>query len=244
MAIPLTYDGFNLSQYAYIRLERQPGPSMQASTQEVPGRAGAVFLGGSLEPLVVVAHCTLKREYEGAWDGLRDTLAAAFCSTAEKDLTLPDEGGRVRKAVSSFTSVVTEPVTSPVEFDITFTDYRVAATGTSKTVSVPSGSTVTFSVGGTLPPALQILATSAVRNASTGLWGLTFDNVYTVHVETGSASARRVEIDCDKRICKVAGALSMIKLDGVWPELGPGTHSVRIDQGTGTAVLTLHERWL
>ena len=36
----------------------------------------------------------------------------------------------------------------------------------------------------------------------------------------------------------------MITLDSDWPVLSPGPHTVRMDEGTGTATLTWQERSL
>lgn len=244
MPTPLMFGGFDLNQYAQIILERQPGPSLRTSTQGVPGRSGEVYLGSSNEPLVVIAHCTLKRAYVGDWDAVRKTLAATFCATERKTLVLPDEGGLARTASASFTSNVTEPATPPLEFDITFTDHDAVARGATRTSVVPSGGSVTISVDGTLPATLAIVATSAVRSPTSLVWGLRFDEGDVLRVDTGSEYARLVEIDCGRRTCRVARATSMITPTSVWPNLTPGVHTVRMDQGTGAATLTWQERWL
>lgn len=244
MPTPLTFGGFDLNQYAQIRLERQPGPSTRVSTQEVPGRSGEVFLGATLEPFVVIAHCTLKRAYVGDWDSVRKTLAAAFCPTVLKTLILPDEGGLERTASASFTSNVTEPAEPPLEFDVTFTDHDAVARGEFRTSTVPSGGSATISVAGTLPATLSIVAASAVRSPSSLVWGLRFDEGEALRVDTGSEYARSVEIDCGRRTCRVAGATAMITPTSVWPSLTPGEHTVRMDQGSGAATLTWQERWL
>ena len=65
-----------------------------------------------------------------------------------------------------------------------------------------------------------------------------------MHVKLSSSSTRRVEIDGTARIAKVSGALDMITLDSVWLELAPGSHTLVMDKGTGSAVVTWRERWL
>ena len=244
MPTPLTFGGFDLNRYAYVQLERQPGPSLRSYTQEVSGRSGEAFLGATLEPLVVIAHCTLRRSYVRDWDAVRSALEAAFCVTERKQLTLPDEGGLTRMASATFSSTASEPVDPPVEFDITFTDHDACAYGATRTATVPSGGSVSVTVDGTLPTYPVLSCASAVRSTSTNLWGVRLDNGDVLRVDTGSDSARRVDIDCCNRTCKVAWATSMITLDSNWFVLTPGTHTLRMDQGSGSCSITWRERWL
>ena len=87
------------------------------------------------------------------------------------------------------------------------------------------------------------MANSAVRNSSSLVWGVKVDNADFVHVATGSSSSRKVEIDSEKRICKVANAIALPTLDSDWIVLEPGAHTVAMDNGTGAATLSWVERW-
>ena len=111
------------------------------------------------------------------------------------------------------------------------------------TLTVPSGGSISFNVGGTYRARPRITA-SAVRDSSSQVWGLKLDNADFVHVVTGSASARSVDIDCDGRTCIVNSSTSMITLDSDWLELAPGTHTLVMDKGTGAATVKYRERWL
>lgn len=243
MAI-LSFDGINLSQYLHVRIERSIGPTPRAEVREVSGRHGDVVLGVSREPYEVLAHCRVKPAYMGAWDSTRRVIAAAICKDAECVLTLPDEDGLWRYAVASPSSSIATPLDPETEFDIVFTCHDPIARGETKTATVPSGSSASITIGGTCPTTVHVLATSAVRDASSLVWGIQFDNGNFLHVKTGSSSARRVEIDCEKRSCKLANVASMVTLDSNWPKLAPGTHTVNMNHGTGAATLTWVERWL
>ena len=217
----LTYDGFDLTRYALVKLERPVGPSLRIETEQVPGRNGEIPVSVELETLHIVAHCTLRRRYYHRWDRVRMELATAFTKLGEHILTLPDEPGMYRMATASLTDNVQTPLEPPVEFS------------------------VEFEVGGMLPAVdISVVAESAVRNNSSGVWGVRFDEGDFMHVALPSSSSRKVEIDADNRTVKVANATDMITLDSSWPKLEPGTHVARMDQGTGAATLSWIERYL
>ena len=112
-----------------------------------------------------------------------------------------------------------------------------------RTVTVPSGGSVTFNVGGTYATKPRVQAT-AVRNSSSLVWGLQLDGDDYVHVATGNASGRVTVIDCDSRTVTVSGNVSIITLDSDWLEFEPGSHTLAMDNGTGAATVTWYERWL
>lgn len=240
----LTFDGIDITHYAYVQLERQPAPSLRVETRDVPGRGGVVALGATRDVTEITAHCLLRPRYVDQWDTLRRTILARLLTDSPRVLVLPDEDGMYRYATASFTSTVTEPLEPPVTFDITFTDHDSILYGMTHIATIPSGGSAGIVVDGTLPPAITIVADNAVRNASSNVWGVRFDDGDFLHVATKSNSARKVEIDCDKRTCKLAGAAYMVTPDSNWPELSAGPHTVVMSFGTGAATLTWVERWL
>jgi hypothetical protein len=172
-------------------------------------------------------------------------LAAAFTKLGERVLTLPDEPDLYRMATASLTDNVQAPLVPPVEFSVEFVCHDPVAYGDEHSVTIPSGGSVEFEVGGTLPAVgIGVVAASAVRNSSSGVWGVRFDEGDFMHVALPSSSSRKVEIDADNRTVKVANATDMITLDSSWPKLEPGSHVARMDQGTGAATLTWIERYL
>lgn len=241
----LTYDGFDLTRYVIVKLERPVGPSLRIKSEQVSGRDGEIPVSIELDTLQVTAHCTLRRKYYYQWERVRMELAAAFTKLGERVLTLPDEPGLYRMATASLTDNVQTPLEPPVEFSVEFVCHNPIAYGNEHSVTIPSGGSVEFEVGGMLPVInINMTAAAAVRNSSSGVWGVRFDEGDFMHVALSSGSSRKIEIDCEKRTVRVANATDMITLDSSWPKLEPGTHVARMDQGTGTATLTWIERYL
>jgi hypothetical protein len=70
-----------------------------------------------------------------------------------------------------------------------------------------------------------------------------FDDGDYLRVAIPTSSATPVEIDCESRVARVGGNVSMVTMDSDWPMLSPGRHVARNDVGTGSATLTWEERW-
>ena len=126
---------------------------------------------------------------------------------------------------------------------VNFQLVEAAAYGDTVTKTVPSGGSLTFTVGGTYPTKPRITA-SASRDGSSQVWGLRLDSGDFLHVATGSASPRNIVLDCESRTLTIAGAVALPTLDSDWFELPPGTHTLTMDKGTGAATVTYRERWL
>ena len=209
--------------------------------REVSGRHGSAFAGltyGTSTVAFTVAAVGTALERRNAFS----TLGSWLMVSEPKRLVLPDTPDRYYLAVPS----------GPVELErgiggelaqLAFELTDPVAYGAYRTASLPSAGSVSIGVGGTAPTFLRVAATSAVRNSSSLVWGVIADSADFIHVATGSASSRKVEIDGDVRTCKVAGALSLPTLDSTWIELSPGAHTVRMDNGTGAATLSWYERW-
>ena len=240
----LTYDGFDLTRYAFVRVERPVGPSLRIESERIAGRDGEVPTSFELDKLQIVARCTLRKKYFHQWERVRMELAAAFSKLGERVLTLPDEPGMYRMATASLNDSVKTPPTPPVEFSVEFTCHDPVAYGIEHSVTVPSGGSVTFEVGGMQPVGVRLAASSAVRNGSSGLWGVRFDEGAFLHVSLSSSTARAVTIDGVSRAVLIANAVDMVTLDSTWPKLSPGSHVARMDQGTGAATLSWIERYL
>lgn len=240
----LTYDGFDLMRYALVRLERPVGPEMRLTTETVPGRMGDVLVDSTIGTYEIVAHCTLRPRYRNDWQRVRRELAAAFIKSGEHILTLPDEPGLYRMASASLTRNVETPLPTPTTFDIEFTCHDPRAFGETREIIVPSGGSIEFAIDGMLPTCLQVSAPQARRSPSSQLWGMRFDEQDFMQVKLATSTAHAVAIDGERRLCTVDGATAMITLDSHWPELSPGVHVARMDQGTGAAILTWTEVYL
>ena len=238
-------DGHTLNDTFRISDITRSLPERRVTRETIPGRHGDVVTDRSLGVRTVSFRLWAK---SGAADheSLVATMADLVTWLLAPDsltLTLSDEGGRAREVV--------------VDGELNFEEYEeggslfvtltqldpFCAIGAPKTLSVPSGGSASMAVAYDLPH-IAIVATSAKRANSSLVWGLRFDDSTVLHVRLPDASTHRVEIDCEHRTAKVDGSTSMVTLDSDWPSLRAGTHSVRMDEGTGAATLTWQERCL
>ena len=213
----------------------------QPVLEDVNGRNGQAFLGmtyGSSQVSFTVGIVDDALDRRNAFSQLGQWLMV----DEPKPLYLPDTPDRYYLAVPNG-AIEVERCIKADKAPVTFLLVDPIAYGETKTATIPSGGSVTINVGGTAPTMPTIAAASAVRDATSLVWGLRLDSADYVHVETGSASARRVDIDCGERVCKVANAAKLPTLDSDWLVLSPGSHTVAMDNGTGAATLTWRERW-
>lgn len=126
---------------------------------------------------------------------------------------------------------------------VTFLQTEPALYGIERDVTVPSGGTLSFVVGGDYPTKPTISSAAAYRNSSTQQWGLRLDDGDVMRVKVPVSTASRVAMDCGERTCSVNGATTIPTLQSDWFALKPGTHTLRNDQGTGACVVRWYERW-
>ena len=224
------------------RVHDEP-PSAEAETVDVPGRDGTVLMGITYGPRTITLEC---RTFERTWDDfelLRDRLVTSLMTREEFRLVVRTHPLEYYMAhLESISEGERIGGTGIGELELTFIANSPWRYGRSCEVTVPSGGSVTFHVEGNMPAVASLSASAAVRNSGSTVWGVRFDEVDFVHIATGSASARAVEIDGMTRSAKVGNATAMITLDSNWPLLEPGTHVARMDEGTGAATLTWQER--
>ena len=220
-------------------------PTARADTTDVPGRDGTLLREITYESRTITLEC---RAFEHKWEDfetLRDVLVSKLMTHGEMRLivrTHPDE--YYMAYLNSISEGDRIGGTGIGYFELEFVASSPWRYGDIRSVTVPSGGSASFLVNGNLPATASVVANSAVRSNGSTVWGVRFDEGDFVHIATGSASSRKVEIDGAKRTAKIAGATSMITLDSNWPILSPGAHVVRMDEGTGAATLTWQERSL
>lgn len=218
-------------------------PKATPITMEVGGRDGVVYLGSRLEPYVVTVEARLATDsIDPAEIQRRWALVASLLRTREP-APLSISPGIYRMAVLH--------EETPLEFfsysataSLQFYCPDPVAFGDERTVSVPSGGSATFTVGGTHPTFPTIAASAAVRNATSHGWRVRLDDGDFVQVDTGTSNAAAVSIDCAKRTCRVGSTYVLPTLTSDWLELAPGEHTIRNDLGTGACTVTFRERWL
>ena len=237
----LIFDGHSFDELFYYGNPELVILSANAKYAQSENKNGAIFIGktwANSQVSVAIAVIGTADERRNAFS----TLGMWLDVDEPKKLVLPDTPDRYYMAVPNGSLDITrycDSETASVTFDI----VDPIAYGREVTVTVPSGGSVTFNVGGTYKTKPRI-ESSAVRNSTALVWSLKLDNADHIHVATGSADPTTVKIDCDERTCKVANQVSMITLDSDWLEFEPGSHTLAMDYGTGAATVTYSERWL
>lgn len=217
-------------------------PPMQVEAEEVPGFDGYVVKGAKrMPPEITLRFVMGPTPNYRMMERIRE-LSALLDVREPKRLEFGEDGGLWCMAMPNGSIEWARHVSSG-SVDVPFLVTETAMYGKTRTVTVPSGSSVEFMVGGTYPTKPEIAA-NAVRDASSTVWGVRLDEGDFIHVATGTGSAAQVSVDCGKRTCKVAGATNLPTLDSDWLEFSPGKHTLRMDNGTGAATVTWIERWL
>ena len=220
-----------------------PFPEIREDMHEIVGGDGSVLRSLHLGPRTITLECRAFRDRWRDFDRMLDELAANLLVAGERTLVLRNHFGEYYVAhLSDFAQGDRDGGTGIGAFTLTFTASDPVRFGRIQEIEIPSGGTVTIDVAGTYPASVSLSAEMAVRSVGSGVWGVRFDEGDFVHVGLSSGVQSRVLIDCHDRSVRVNGAVSMITTDSFWPELMPGKHVVRMDQGTGGATLTWQER--
>jgi len=244
VAPTIAIDGHVLNEHYAISGIHRPWPQVSANTEEVDGRDGDVLRGLKLGTRGL--SFTLWA-FDADHERLRESFAwlmELLTETAEHELVFGDEGGRVRTVtLADYEPAYDEYAErASLQLDFTMHDPRLRMP-TTRELAIPSGGTASFFVGHARPR-LTLTAASAVRNSSTRLWGVTFDDQVHLRVELPTASATSVAVDCANRKVAIGGATGTIELESDWPRLVRGMHVVRMTQGAGAAKLTIRETCL
>lgn len=237
----LTYDGHDFADLFVYGDPEFTWLDARPEMRDVAGRDGSAYLGMTYGPAVVSFAIGLVGDPDDRRDAISQ-LGRWLDVTEPKQLYLPDTPSRYYLAVPEGPLELTRLVCGDMG-RIKFSLVDPIAYGQTATASLPSGGSVSITVGGTAPTMPLITASSAVRNSTSLVWGVRLDNADFVHVATGSSSSRSVKIDCNARTCTVTNAAKIPTLDSDWLVLSPGTHTLQMDQGTGAASVSWVERW-
>lgn len=244
VAPTIALDGIVLNDRYSISDIHRPWPKVNVMTEEVEGRDGDVVTGLTLGPRSVSFRLWAFGADHELLMGSFAWLMELLTEEPEHRLSFGDEGGLVRVVTLQSYEPDYDEYAERVSMQLDFTmhdPYR--DTVATHDVAIPSGGAATFLVDHRAPR-LVLAASHATRDESTGLWGVTFDDVTHLCVELPTSSAVAVSIDCHERHVMVGGVTGMIDLGSDWPKLGRGTHVVRMTQGTGAATLTIRKRCL
>ena len=238
----VSYGGVVLTDLFEVIGIRKPY-SHEAETVSVSGRDDLIVRDTRLRGPAVTLRFVAGPRTRAQLHEARRQIGSLLASREPKRLQFGDDGGLYYMALPNGTPDWAQ-FSRTGRMDVQFLVPSPAMYGTERVATVPSGSYVDITVDGTYPTRPTITASSAVRNSTSLVWGLVLDSAGYIHVETGSSSARSVTLDCEARTCRVSNSIRVPTLDSDWFEFAPGSHRVRMDNGTGAAVLRWQERWL
>ena len=225
------------------RVHDEP-PSARPETVDVPGRDGTVLRAITYEPRDIKLECRVFTERWKSFDRMVDFLALHGLAHGLVEVSVRTHPGE------SYSAYLTDIApgdrvggTGIGYVELSFVAPDPYRHGELMQVTAPSnGNPVTFHVGGTAPAQVSVSAASATRDSNSYVWGVRFDEGDFMHVPTGSASSRSVAINCVDRSVVVGTGTAMLTLDSDWPELMPGEHTARVDEGSGAAIIMWRDR--
>lgn len=237
----LSFDGHDLETLFVCGDPKITILSAEPNTETLKSRNGEMFIGSrwgaSTVAFSIGVHGTaLERRNAfsqlGAWLTVDEPKQLILPDTPDRYyLAIPDGSLDLERGIGGEISQLTFKLVDPIAYSTT-----------EETVVVPSGSSATFTVGGTAPTCPRVSA-MATRNSTSLVWGLRLDDGDFVHVATGSASSCAVVINCDSRTLTISGNAAVPTLDSDWLEFTPGSHTLAIDNGTGGATVKYRKRW-
>lgn len=236
------YNGVDLTADYVVSDLRRPLLPKEAMGATVPGMDGEVYTGSRLTPRMV----TLTMYAIDADIALREAaarrLAAALDVQQPAPLSISIDGGLYLMAVPTSTGDAAR-FTQANSFQVQFKAFDPVFWGEQRTVTVPSGGSVTFDVDGTYP-AEPVISAPAAANGSGGFWRVRLeDGSYLLATIPSGLSTAPVVADCAARTLKVNSINRMLVPAADWLVLTPGTHTLDMT-GTGAATVTYRERWL
>lgn len=238
----MTFNGVDLTQQFVVSDLRTALLPRTISTEAVPGRDGSVLTGVSHAERTITMTLTVRaRTIEGRQAAAR-TLAAILAVDEPKPLALSIDDGLYYMAIPASDGEGAR-FRNANTYEVSFIAPDPVAYGEEKTVTVPSGGSVTFTVGGTYPTMPTINAPSAA-NGSDGFWRLRLeDGSYLLATIPSGVSTAPVVADCAKRTLRVNDTVALLVPVADWLVLEPGEHTLTMT-GTGAATVTFDERWV
>lgn len=238
----VTFNGFELTRHYIVSDLRNPLLPRELSTAEVPGRDGSIFMGARLSPRTITLRLTVRDKTVEGMQAAARMLAAILATDEPAPLSMSIDSGLYYMAIPNAQSDG-DRYRHAISYDVEFLVPDPVAYGAERTVTVPSGGSVTFDVGGTYPTMPQVSA-SAAANGSGGFWRVRLDDGdYLMATIPDGVATAPVDADCAARTLTVNGSVAILQPSADWLVLTPGQHTLQMT-GTGEAVVTYVERWL
>jgi len=241
MTRTVIFDGHDLSDVVDVGVPNIGALASKTTYETVPGRNGKVVTGHTWDSFnvefMVYAHGTPDECREalsrlGMWLDVDEPKRLVLPDWSDRQwLAMPDGDVPLARYVGDESGKVRFVMTDPIAY------------GARRGVTVPSGGSVSFFVGGTYKTVPRIVGT-VKRDSSSHQWGIRLDEEDYLHVEIGVSSNVSLTLDCGECTCTVSGAVSLPTLSSDWLELSPGYHTLRNDLGSGSVSVSWEERWL
>jgi len=236
------FDGYDLTKFCHVSDLREPLLSRNITSVTVPGRDGSMLTGANLTERTLTLTITLMgKDIEERRASAR-MLAAILDVDSARPLALSIDGGLYYLAIPN-ADADGMLACNATRYDVTFRCLDPVAYGAERIVTVPSGGSATFDVGGTYPT-MPNVSVAAAGNAANGYWRLSLDDGDYLQAQIPSGvSTAPIEADCQGRVLKVNGTVKMLHSLSDWLVFEPGRHELTM-QGSGEAIVTFVERWL
>lgn len=242
MRTRVMFDGHELTRDYYVSDLRTPLLPRTIGTQEVPSRDSFLFTGARLAQRSIVLTLTVVSKSIEQRQAAARHLAALLAVDEPKPLQISIDDGLYYMAIPQSSDDAIRWVNA-TSFDVVFECPDPVAYGVERIVTVPSGGSVTFEVGGTYPT-MPVVSASTAANGSGGFWRITKeDGSYLMATIPNGVSTAPVVADCAARTLKVNGSTGLLVPLADWLVLEPGEHTLTMT-GTGAATVTFNERWL
>ncbi len=236
----VTFDGFDLSRLVFVEDVRRPlFAGLKVQTEAVPGADGCLVRTATLDSLEVEVDVRCIRPTKAAMRAALGELAGVLAVDGPRRLSQSDRPGLYDLAVPTGCPSVDEWLGTGGA-TLTFLLPSPASYGPRRAARAGEG----FLVGGTYPTSPALSCAAAVRDKSTGLWGVRLDGGGFLRVALADDKEHAVAIDCASRTATVDGSNAMITLDSDWWRLAAGRHAAALELGTGEVEITWEERWL
>lgn len=236
------FDGHRLNDRFFVGEADVGLPDFSPRTEERGFADGTTVSGMRLGSPEITIQLVAKPVHGESFREALSDLCAWLRVDGPRRLSLSDDHGLWRLCVPSGAPQVGDARWND-RVTVTFLQTEPALYGIRREVTVPSGGTLRFAVGGDYPTRPSISSDAATRDPGTTQWGVRLDDGDVMRVRVPVSSASTVTMDCDSRTCSVNGATTAPTLQSDWFVLEPGTHDLRNDQGTGACVVSWHERW-
>lgn len=242
MRTQVVFDGHNLTNLFAVSDLRNSLLPRNIGTEDVPGRDGSLFTGATLSARTITLTLTIIDRSITGRQAAERLLASILAVDEPRPLSISIDGGLYYMAIPHADSEGSR-YRNATSYEVVFEVPDPVAYGETKTITVPSGGSVTFTVGGTYPT-MPTISAPAAANGSGGFWRLRLeDGSYLLATIPSGVSSAPVIADCEKRTLKVNGNVALLVPDADWLVFEPGEHTLEMT-GTGAATVVFTERWL